>query len=206
MRMDWLPISAAALLTGAAALFFGAMMTPRPSGDGELLRRAATESENWVVVAALLTVAAVGLVVGLPSLFTLFQRRGSRAGLLAAMLLAVGCVMLAAFAQQLLFLRSLAQHDAVTGRTIEALGENHVQQVLVGAGFLIFYAGELALALALLRARTTPVWVPWSFVAHVALAAVALRVLPEDLQGLPALFMTAGFAGAGIAANRTARP
>lgn len=203
--MDWLPVSAAALLTGATALFFGAMVTPRPGGDGELLRRAATDSDSWSVVAALLTVAAVGLVIGLPSLFTLFPRQGFRTGLLATVLLAAGCVMLAAFAQQLLLLRTLALHDAITEQTIDAMSGNHVQRVLLGAGFAVFYLGELALAVALLRARSTALWVPVALIAHVVLVVVAMRVLPEHLQGLPAILMTAALAGAGIAANRTAR-
>ncbi len=204
--MDWLPVSAAALLTGATALFFGALVTPRPTRDGSLVRRAVTEGESWTVVAALLTVGAVGLVVGLPCLLTLFQRTAFRTALAAAVLLAAGSVMLAAFAQQLLLLRSLARHGAVTDRTVEAMSENDVQQALIGAGFLVFYVGEVVLALALFRARTTPAWVPWALVGHVVLVLVALRVLPEDLQGAPALLMAAAFAGAGIAATRTARP
>lgn len=203
--MDWLPISAAALLTGATALFFGAMMTPRPGGDGELLRSAQVEADNWIVLSVLLTVSAIGMVIGLPSLFTLFPRTGFRMGLLSAVLISVGCVLLAGFAQQLLLIRNLVNHDALTEQAIEALSSNNLQRVMLGAGFVVFYLGELALAVALFRARTAPRWVPWAFVAHVVGVLVGLRVLPQDLQGLPAILMTAGFVGVGVAANRTSR-
>lgn len=203
--MDWLPISAAALLTGATALFFGAQMIPRPSGDGDLLRLAHENPDQWVALAILLTVAALGLVVGVPSLFTLFQRRGFRTGLGAAVCLCIGAVMLAAMAQVLVVFRALALNDRVTTATIQAVVDDPLQRWMVLAGFGVFYLGELLLALALLRARTTPAWVPWTLLLHLALVPTTALGLPELARDAGALFLAAGLVGAGVSANRVGR-
>ena len=203
--MDWLPVSAAALVTGGTALFLGAQMTPRPTGEGDLVAIAGEYSDRFVILAVLLTVAAAGLIVGMPSLFTLFQRTAYRTGLLAAVLLSAGAVMLAAFAQVLIAFRGLAVNGAVTPEVVQAVAQDDLQQSMLAGGFLVFFAGELLLALALLRARTVPAWVPWTFVAHVVLTPVSQAVLPGDWRGAAALFVVAGFAGTGVAANRQGR-
>jgi hypothetical protein len=203
--MDWLPVSAAALVTGGTALFLGAQMIPRPPGEGDLVALAGTHSDRFVILAVLLTVAAVGLIVGMPSLFTLFQRVAYRTGLLAAVLLSVGSVMLASFAQVLIVFRGLAVNGAVSADVVEAVAQDDLQQSMLVGGFLVFFAGELLLALALLRARTTPAWVPWAFVLHVALTPVSQAVVPEGWRGAAAIFVVAGFAGTGVAANRQGR-
>ncbi|WP_104107814.1 hypothetical protein [Nocardioides sp. 616] len=205
MRTDWVPVSAAALVTGATALFVGAQLTPRPDGDGELLRLAGEHTDRSGILAVLLTVAAIGLVIGMPSLFTLFQRRGFHTGLCAAVLLSVGAVLLAAFAQVLVVFRSLTVNDAVTPEAIEAVANDGLQQSMVLGGFAVFYLGELLLALALLRARTTPVWVPWAFVLHVVCGPLGQAVLPEGWRGLGSVLMVAGFAGVAVAANQQGR-
>lgn len=204
VRTDWLPVSAAALITGATALFLGAQMTPRPRGDGDLLRTASEHGDRFAILAVLFTLASVGLLVGVPSLFTLFQRRGFRTGLVAAVLLSVGALMLAAFAQVLIVFRSLAQHDAVTEQAIDAIASDALLQAMMGSAFVAFYLGELLLALALFRARTTPPWVPWMFTAHVV-SVPFTQALPEGWTGAGTLLMAAGFAGCAMAANRQGR-
>lgn len=199
--MDWLPISAAALLTGATALVIGAQLIPRPDGEGALLRLASEEPDLWLALSILLSLAAVGLIVGMPSLFVLFQPKGFRTGLVATFALSVGAVLLAGFAQALIIFRGLAVEEALTEETLRALGRDGPLRGMLVFGIVVFYLGELLLASALLRARTTPRWVPWAFLAHVG--TVPLQVLlPEETSQVSVVLMTAGFAGAGIAATR----
>lgn len=199
--MDWLPISAAALLTGATALVIGAQLVPRPDGEGTLLRLAGEHPDQWLVLSILLTVAAVGLIIGMPCLFGLFGDRGFRTGLVGTFGMAVGSVLLAAFAQVLVLFRGLALQDALTEELVEVVTSDDLLRFMVTGGFFSFYGGELLLALALYRARTVPTWVPWAFLVHVAVVPLQ-GFLPTPSQGLPVVLMAIGFAGAGITAAR----
>lgn len=199
--MDWLPISAAALVTGATALVIGAQLVPRPDGEGTLLRLAAENPDQWLVLSILLTVAAVGLIIGMPCLFVLFGTKGFRTGLVGTFGLAVGAVLLAGFAQVLVIFRGLALQDVLDEPLIEAVVQDDLLQLMVTSGFLAFYGGELLLALALYRARTVPGWVPWALLVHVAVVPLQ-GLMPTPSQGLPVVLMAAAFAGAGIAAAR----
>lgn len=206
MRTDWLPTSAAALAVGGSALFLGARTTPRPNGDGAVLHAFAQEADPWVSPAIILLVAAVGLLIGLPSLLMLLGRHGRLAGRIAVVLMAVAAVTLAGLAQQLLFLQSLTQRAGVDPAVLVDAFQDGAQWRLVVIGFVCFYVGELCLAYALWRGRRTPRFVPVLFVAHVVLAGVTLPLESSRWESVPALLVAAAFASCAICANLAGQP
>ena len=62
-----------------------------------------------------------------------------------------------------------------------------------------FFLGELLLAIALLRARTTPTWVPVLLLLHVATIFVG-RFLPDPLSKATVLLLAVALAGIAIQA------
>lgn len=201
MRKEWLALAAAALVTGATALFFGAHLTPRPTGDGHILRLASADPGLWTMAALILFVGALGMLFGISCVMVLVQRQGFRTGVTAMGLIAFASVVLAGFSMQLVLLRALSAAGVDADTLADAVGDPLQQGLLVG-GFAAFYLGELLLAVALYRAGTTPRWVPACLVVHVAgvLLAAALRL--DALGDASALLMVAGFAGVAVAANR----
>ena len=63
-----------------------------------------------------------------------------------------------------------------------------------------FYLGELLLAVALLRAGTTPTWIPWMLILHVVTFPLS-PILPQGLQAATVMIMAVGFSGIAITAN-----
>ena len=84
-----------------------------PSSDNanDSLRIVQEQGGQWMAVAGLYFFASVALVVGLPSVLTLFDKRGSRTGLTALAVFTIGCVGIAGFAMLLAFFRALALND-----------------------------------------------------------------------------------------------
>lgn len=201
MRKEWVALAAAALVTGTTALFFGALLTPRPTGDGHIFRLASADPNLWTTSALILFVGALGMLFGISCVMVLVQRQGFRTGVTAMGLIAFASVVLAGFSMQLVLLRALSTAGVDADTLAEAVGDPLQQRLLV-VGFAAFYLGELALALALYRAATTPRWVSASLVVHVVgvLAAAALGV--DALADASSLLMVAGFAGIAVAANR----
>lgn len=201
MRKEWLALSAAALVTGASALFFGAFLTPRPTGDGQIFRLASADPDLWTTAALILFVGALGMLFGISCAVTLVQRKGFRTGVSAMGLIAFASVVLAGFAMQLVLLRALSSAGVEADTLAAAVGDPLQQGLLVG-GFAAFYLGEVLLALALYRAGTTSRWVPAALVVHVGGVLVAAALDVDALADAAALLMVAGFAGVAVAANR----
>ena len=63
MRIDWVPASAALLVTGGLALALAAIMTPTGSSSAETLRLVQDSDNRWLAVAVIYFLAAV-LVLG----------------------------------------------------------------------------------------------------------------------------------------------
>src|SRR5262245_42069604 len=118
MRVDWVPFSASGLVAGATALSIGALLMPQAEEASDMLRLADQEGGRWMAVSLLYFAASVALVIGLPAILTLFDRRGFRTGLTAVGVFTVGCVGIAGFAMLLVFFRSLVVTDAITADTI----------------------------------------------------------------------------------------
>lgn len=202
MRNEWLAVSAAALVIGATALFFGGHLTPRPTGDGEIMRLVHADPDAWTTAAVVLMVASTGLLFGISSLTSLVRGKGVVPGILGMILVAFAAVVLAGFAMQLVLLRGLSVQGSVDADQLAAAMKDPLQQGMLKVGFGAFYAGELLLALAFIRSATTPRWVPALFLLHVAVMGVAVATDIGFLEDLPSILMVAAFVGAAICANR----
>src|SRR4051794_9054499 len=112
--MDWLPVSAALLLTGALALCLGAFLLPSTNDAGDTLRIVEEQGGQWLAAAAVFFLSAVFLPLGLPAVLTLFRaRRGWTLGMISAIVLAFGFIGTAGFAMLMVFVRSLVIADAL---------------------------------------------------------------------------------------------
>jgi hypothetical protein len=203
MRIDWVPYSAASLVLGATALSVGALVTPQLGEQNVLLSDFA--DTRWLAVAVLYFVASAALTVGMPSVITLFERRGGRLGLSAVGVFTVGTLGIAGYAFLIAFMRALAQDGKVGSLDLEAITQDAGLLALLYGWIGAFYLGELLLAVALFRGRSTPRWIPVVLLVHVAMFPVSmLSVLPPEVQSLTALLVTVGLCGVGITANQQA--
>jgi hypothetical protein len=199
MRMDWIPASAAAFVTGAMALTFGSLLLPSGSSTAGTLQVARDEDGRWLAAAVIFFIASVALTLGLPAAMSLFDRRGRTLGMVSAVILAVGFLGTAGYSMLIVFFRAIALETQLTGAELdEAVHEMGLTVFLYGwiAGF---YLGELLLAIALLRAGTTQKWVPLVLIAHVA-SLVVSSVLPHSISSALVLLTAVGFAGVAIEA------
>ncbi len=199
MRVDWVPYSAASLVAGATALSVGALLVPTAADSAATLRTVEEQDGRWLVVALLFFVAAVMLTVGLPSILTLFENRGSQFGLTAVAVFTVGCVGTAGYAVLLAFVRALVVTETVDGPGIERAVSDGGLSGFLYAWIAAFYLGELLLAIALFLSKTTARWIPALLLLHVLLLPVS-SLLPESLQSATALLITLALSGVGITA------
>lgn len=200
--MDWLPVSAALLLTGALALAAGAFLLPA-TGDGDAdttLRIVQQEGGQWMAAAVILFLASVCLTLGLPAIMTLLQRRGWRIGVVSGVALEIGFIGTAGFAMLMVFFRALVETDAIVDKNFDAVASEAGLAAFLYVWIVGLYLGELLLAVALLRARTTPRWVPLALILHVATFPLG-NVLPEYVGKATVLLLVAGFAGIAIQAT-----
>ena len=201
MRLDWVPYSAAALVLGATALSVGALLTPQLSEQNVLLSDFA--DTRWLAVALLYFIASASLTVGMPSVITLFERRGGKLGLSAIGVFTIGTLGIAGYAFLIAFMRALAQEGGIGTLDLELISQNAGLLAILYGWIGAFYLGELLLGIALLRASTTPKWVPAVLLLHVALFPVS-SLLPDELQSMTTLLVTVGLCGVGITANQHA--
>lgn len=200
--MDWLPVSAALLLTGALALCAGAFLLPSSDegGANETLMIVQEEGGQWMAAAVILFIASVCLTLGLPAIMTLIQRRGWRLGLVSGIALEVGFLGTAGFAMLMVFFRALVESEAIVDGNIDAVASEAGLAAFLYVWIIGLYLGELLLAFALLRARTTPRWVPTALILHVATFPLS-DLLPEYLGKATVLLLVVGFAGIAIQAT-----
>jgi hypothetical protein len=201
MRIDWLPFSAAALVLGATALSVGALILPSGDTAASTLQMASNDSGRWLAVAVLYFLAAVALTLGMPSILTLFQARGGKFGLTAIGVFTIGCIGLAGFAMLLVFFRALAKNHAIEPGTIDQVSSEPGLTVFLLGWIGAFYLGELLLAIALMRARDVPLWIPGALFLHVALLPISALLRFED-PPVTALLITVALCGVGITANQ----
>lgn len=200
MRMDWVPVSAALLVTGVMALAVGSMMTPDGGGDAATTFRLVEEhSGRWLAVSVTYFLASVAITLGLPALLTLFDRRGRRMGMLGIGALAVGLLGTAGFAAIMVFFRALIVADAVRTENLDVTVGEAGLVVFLAVWVVGFYLGELLLAIALLRAGFAPRWAPILLLVHVATLPVN-NLLPDSVSRLFVLILALGFAGIAIKA------
>lgn len=198
--MDWLPVSAALLLTGALALCLGAFLLPSTDDAADTLRIVEEQGGRWLAAAAVFFLSSVCLALGIPAILTLFQNRGWVLGMVSVIVLEVGFIGTAGFAMLMAFVRSLVKADALRESGLDAASSEAGLTVFLYVWIAGLYLGELLLAIALLRAGTTPRWVPIALILHVLTLPLS-SVLPDALGKASILFLLVGFAGIAVQAT-----
>jgi hypothetical protein len=198
MRWDWIPLSASALVIGAMALAFGTMLNPLESGDGSTQSTIAVAAVGgrWLGMSVLFFLASVSLTLGLPAILTLFSERGRRTGALAVAVFSIGVIGTSGYAMLLVFFRARVKADAVRAGSLMDVTEDLGLSIFLFGWIAAFYAGLLLLAVALLIARRTPMWVPILLVGFVAVFPVidALGRVAQVLQVMALAFAFTGIA------------
>lgn len=204
VRMDWVPVSAALLVTGALALCLGGFLLPASDDGSDSLRIVEEQGGQWLTVAVILFIASICLTLGLPAVLTLFEHRGWVLALVSGIVLEIGFIGTAGFAMLMAFFRSLVITDAIRDKNIDDIANEAGLAVFLYTWIIGLYLGELLLGIALLRAGTTPRWIPFALIAH-ALSFLVSGRLPEYLDKATILLLVVGFAGIAIQATSPAR-
>jgi hypothetical protein len=207
MRPQWIPASAGALVTGVMALVLAQMLNPTGGDESvaEQLTIAADNANRWLAMSVLFFFSAAALLFGMPAILSLFQApRGRGLGVAGVGLFALGCLGVATLGGLMLFFRALAVGQAIQGTEMERVVAVPSFAILVGALVYTFLAGVLVIAVALLRARITSVWVPVALLAFLAVQLVVPVAGPlAALLGL--LVLAAGFTGIAVASTAPGR-
>lgn len=201
MRTDWVPISASALVVGMMALTFGALLNPSMGGDtAETIRSVTNEGGRWLGMSVMYFVASVALALGLPALVTLFRDRAQRLGITAVGVFLIGVIGTSGFAMLLVFFRALVKEDAIRGgRGLEDVVNDNGLGVFLYGWIIAFYLGLVLIAVALLVAKRTPLWVPLVLIGAVAMFPLSAQ-FGRVTQVLQLFAMTVAFTGIAIAA------
>ncbi len=206
MRSEWVPVSAAALVTGVMALVLGQMLNPGGSDAspaGQMLVAAAYPG-RWLAMSILYFGGAVMLVLGMPAVMTLFQdRRGRGLGITGVTVFTVGCVGVGGLASLMLMFRALALEATLTenGREIEMVTASLKDpglSISLNVWVYGFLLGVLLIAFGLFRSRVVPSWVAWLLLAFLALQAVipfAEGTPARVLAAVGLILLAGGFTG-----------
>jgi len=214
MRPEWVPVSAAALVTGVMALVLAQMLNPggSESSPTEQVLIAAEYPGRWLAMSILYFGGASALVLGTPAVMTLFQeRRGRGLGILGVGVFVVGCVGVGGLAALMLMFRALALQSTAGAvstpeiRLVTQALENPGLTISLGIWVYGFMAGVLLIALGLFRAKRTPAWVPGLLMGFLAMQIV-IPLLGEGTDARIAsavglILLAGGFTG--IATNAT---
>jgi hypothetical protein len=199
MRLDWVPVSAAAFVTGVIALAFASLLAPQGSGAVETLEIVEQEDGRWLVVAVIYFIAAIGLTLGLPSVMTLFDLRGRTLGLLSVLVLCMGFLGTAGYSMIMVFFRALAITGGINRDALVGATEEDGLVIFLLGWVAAFVLGELLLALALLRSAAVPRWGPIAMLLHVA-SLLASDALPAAVARASAMLLAVAFAAVAIEA------
>src|SRR3954453_6285585 len=166
--MDWVPASAALLLTGALALGLGGFLLPSSDSPMDSVRIVQDQGGQWLTVAAILFIASVFLTLGLPAVLTLFWKRGWTLAMVSAVVLEVGFIGTAGFAMLMVFFRSLVVTNAIVDKGINDVASEAGLTIFLYTWIVGLYLGELLLGIALLRGAGAPRWVAYALILHAA--------------------------------------
>ena len=204
MNTNWVPVSASALVIGALSLWLGSLLLP-PTDDARATLDLVDQLDGqWLAIAMLFFLAGIGVLLGLPAIIVLFVPKVRWLGMTALAVFVVGASGTTGYAMLLVFLRALVQGDAIVPEAFNAaVSEPGLWGFLI-AWIGAFYLGELLLAITLLRARTTPRWVPLLLLAHVAVLPVS-NALPEWARDGSTLLLVVGLVGIAVTANGSLR-
>jgi hypothetical protein len=199
MRLDWIPASAAAFVTGAMALTFGSLLLPTGSDSGDTLRLVEQQDGRWLAAAVIFFIASVALTLGLPAAMSLFDQRGRGLGMAATVVLAFGFLGTAGYAMLMVFFRAMVLNMDIDSDTMDKVSHEPGLAIFLYGWIAGFYLGELLFAIALIRADTVPRWIPVVLIAHVATLTVS-NMLPGAIAQSLVLLVAVGFAGVAIEA------
>ena len=207
MRLDWVPVSAAACVTGLMAQAFGSLLAPSGSTGVETLAIVQRQDDRWLIVAIIYFIAAVGLTLGLPSVMTLFERRGRTLGLWSVLALCMGFLGTAGYSMIMVFFRALAINGGINVGALDRVAEESGLVTFLLGWVASFVLGEALLALALLRSRAVPRWVTITLLVHVA-SVLLSSLLPGGVARATVMLLAVAFAGIAIqaVARDTATP
>lgn len=209
MRSEWVPVSAAALVVGVMALVLGQMLNPGGSDSSPTAQMvvAAEYPGRWLAMSILYFSGAAALVLGMPSVMTLFEeRRGRGLGMTGIAVFTVGCVGVGGLSALMLMFRALAvetlKAEQVAAREINLVTASLEEPALVitlSVWVYGFVLGVLLIALALFRTRAVAAWVPGLLAAFVAVQVV-LPVLGDGTTSRVAaavglILLAGGFTG-----------
>lgn len=171
MRPDLIVFSASALVVGAMCLVFGAALNPAEPGAGvtEAIRVASDHSGRWLGMAVLWFCASVALTAGLPAILSLFQTRAHRIGTVGVGVLSIGAIGTSGFAMLLVFAHALADNNALRVTGMDEVVADDGLGIFLWSWATGFYLGSILVAIALIIARTTHVWVPVALLGYVLL-------------------------------------
>lgn len=210
MRSEWVPVSASALVTGAMALVLAQMLNPSGSNESPatVLAVAGNSSGRWLAMSVLFFGAAVGLVLGMPSVLSLFSGIGERRGRVPAMIgvgvFTVGAIGLAGLAALMLMFRALSLNEAADPALIGNVVADRGLSVMLGIWVYSFLGGVLLIAFALFRSARTPVWVPGLLVAFLAIQLVTPSA-GRVMAAIGLMAFAAGLTGIAISATSDGR-
>ena len=178
MRNDWVPLSASALVIGAMSLVFGSLLNPSEAGasTAETLRVVDEAGARWLAMAVMYFFASVSLTLGLPSVLSLFTRKGRKLGMTALAVFTVGAIGTCGYAMLLVFFRAMVVEGAIKGAAFADVSKNTGLLIFLQGWVACFYIGILLLAVALFVAKVVPRWVPALLVAFCAMFPFASHI------------------------------
>lgn len=229
MRRDWLPLSAASLVTGVMVLVLVQLLNPTGQGAGavEMLGLVSVAPGRWLASGVLLALGSALLVLGLPSVISLFgrplfgRRRGRAPAVAGAAVFAIGCVGVAGLATATLMFRSLALAlPDGPGRAAGGLPLTRLVTVVVtdppvvtSAAFTVscLLGGILLIAVGLSRSHAIAGWVPAALLCSVSLQMLDAVHPPgpgltQVLVIAPLVLLALAFTGVATTATAAARP
>ena len=200
MGEGWLSYSAAALASGAVALVLGALALPSSPNAHEVLTTVQLDDGRWLMGSIAFFIASITLTLGLPAVLFLVQRRGRALGMAGVAIFAIGTIGTAGYAAMLVFFRALVMQSVITVDQVDRLSSDGGLVLYMGVFLIAFYLGEALIALALLRARTVPRWVPALMLLHVAFLPVG-GMLPDFFTTVQAVVVGVALMGTAVSAN-----
>jgi len=135
----------------------------------------------------------------MPSILSLFRTRGHRLGVAGVTVLTVGAIGTSGFAMLLVFVQALAKQDALEADGLAAVVGDTGLSVFLWSWAGGFYLGSVLVAIALLVARATALWVPVALIAFVMLMPVE-GVLGQVGQVIRLMALALAFTGIAMAA------
>lgn len=189
------------------SLVLGQMLNPSGSiqSPATVLEIAGDSSARWMAMSVLFFAAAVGLVLGLPCVLSLFTGRGRVLGMVGVGIFSVGAISLAGFSALMLTFRALAVNQAVELNLVDDVVADGGLSVMLNVWAFSFLGGVAVIAVALFRSRRTPVWVPGLLAAFLVLQFVPLSD-GRVVSAIGLLAFAAGLTGIATSATSSAPP